>query len=941
MSLKHSIPILGIRDDGLLMADWSVSLFFRFAPIPMEGMTDRERRQFTDRAEAFLTLCPEEGIYVQITTDIRHSAGKILDAHVHTQQLHPLARLMAERRQTRYANAMWWQNILCVHVPLVFSNKSKKAEPAKAEFDGRDRTIRSMKDFVGEHFQNTFGLRVEPMSGAEAWKAVFSQLNPFHPLDNIPDPILPGRESFLTYPPVDLSNQLLVSDRFDSRESMRDPEGHYDVITLDNLPPDWMSPMAISSLLGKIDFPLRVSLSAHVIRQGDSTRQLEKRTQFANIFSGRRKFAAVRNAEHTAGIRQLFDGVAKTGARIVRFGLTITIWDKSFEEMNRKASCVQATICGVLKNAQFFREIYQRPRAYVGGVSGFPQKTLRWKWGTGKTAGNLFPVLGPMVGTMDSPRMIFGNRWNSVSCLDIFSSRMNRWAFCIIAPTGSGKSVLANYIVQSSLSAAPKPFIVVFDMATMSSYEPLMEAFGGQCVNLSYDRSQSANVFDFRLGFEKPPRDHMAFMEETLSSMLAERGAYRLRKEEESLLLRAITRTYQRLLEEGPKQIPQREFEGIKHFRGARSWVEAREQWLRKAEEASRRGFRDEVMRCQRLALKAHREAMPVLSDLAAALSTDQTVLATSHDRDVARRLRRRLDTYIDGPAAMLFNQPTHLELDGNLTCINLGFVKDKQEHLASVFMILRRHIWMEAVYLDEGIPPRMLDILGREHYLYLQQRMKLVLYDEFHNFRDNATILRMIDKDARQQRTLGMAWGIITQSLRDLVFESEDLKINLATSVAGKFLLRHASPDNPQEMEIRYVKEKLGLNDNETRLLESLVLSPGEYSELMVFAEGVGRGVVRLSLQPPELWLYTTHKNERYVRDALVREIELRSNFSRSEALSKSVNLLAERYPKGIRDWNSEKIVLDELVAHALSGSAKEAHLDAAGDFQAELTAS
>lgn len=918
--LQHHLPILGIRDDGLLMSDFSVSLFFRYSPLAMEGMTPWELRSCTDKGESLINLCPEEDIFIQFTTDIFQDTTSVLDRHVHTQRIHPLTRMAAERRRQQYGETMFWNNVLCVHVPFGPKDPKKKQAATQADFVERDRKIRSLSAFVVDHMANTLNLKIEPMTGAESWRTVFREINPFIPLDRIPEPVLPDRKNFITYPPVDLNDQLILSDRYDSTAAMQDIEGFYDVLTLNNLPPDFMNPMVVCSLLGRLDFAVRSSLSINLTSQKEATLSLERTSSFANIFSGKRKLSTVKNAEHVSGIRALFDDVAKSGTKLVRFGLNFTVWDRTADDLRRKVSQLQTAIGAVMKNALFFREIYQRPRAYVGGLAGFPQKNLRWRWGNSKTAANMTALLGPLGGTTESPRMLFGNRWNSVTCLDVFSERMNRWAFAIIAPTGSGKSVLANYLIQSALSSTPAPFVVVFDMATMPSYRPLMDAFGGQSVDLSYNSEQSANIFDFRLGFDKPPQDHLAFVEETLSAMLAERKHFWISKEDESILRRAIYRMYERTLVEAPKKIEKSAKTASQDLEPYGTWVEARDAFLAKAEECSGAGDDLGVKRYLDLALSAHRDAMPLLGDLAATLSQDQVVLATNHDREIAPRLRRMLDAYIEGPAAKLFNSKTHLRLDKNLTCINMGLVKDRQEHLAALFMILRRHIWMESVYFDEGIPERMVRILGLEHYMRLQQRMKLVLYDEFHNFRQNAAILRMIDKDARQQRTLGMAWGIITQSLSDLVYESEEFQVNLGTSVASKFLLRHSSPDNPQEMEVKYVKEKLGLNDSETEILSSLVLAPGHYSEIMVFAEGVGRGVVRLSLQPQELWLYTTHKNERYVRDALVKAIMARTDANRTDALPQAVAILSERYPNGIREWDSEKISLDELVNESLN---------------------
>jgi hypothetical protein len=417
----------------------------------------------------------------------------------------------------------------------------------------------------------------------------------------------------------------------------------------------------------------------------------------------------------------------------------------------------------------------------------------------------------------------------------------------------------------------------------------------------------SRNVFDFPLGFESPSERKQVFLDLFFSYVLSDENAP-LVKEDYELLRRAIKRTYEKILQESPKVIPEEgEFEKFAKYV---TWVNMRDEMIEKALREAEKGnveLRDKYLK---LAELAHRHAMPVLEDLSSTFAFDDAVNMTENDRAISSKLRKRLSLYTSGPAKKLFGSVTQFETTSDFVVVNLGFLRENLSLLVPVYLSFREYFWEKmAVHLDE-VPQIMKRLYGEDYFVFEQTRPKFIIIDEYHNFNAAKEVIFLTDKDMRQTRTYGIGVGIITQSLRDVIYEGKDEKCSIFESAANKFLLRHTSPENPNKEVVDYVVSKTGMNRKDAELFSSLKIVPGKYSEMYYLGEEIGKGVLVYEPVPAELWINTTHKGERFVRDGLIDK--LIENFTSDEKspedkevrnliVAEVIDYLATNYPEGM----------------------------------------
>ena len=89
-------------------------------------------------------------------------------------------------------------------------------------------------------------------------------------------------------------------------------------------------------------------------------------------------------------------------------------------------------------------------------------------------------------------------------------------------------------------------------------------------------------------------------------------------------------------------------------------------------------------------------------------------------------------------------------------------------------------------------------------------------------------------------------------------------------------------------------MKEALGLNDNETQLIQSLYQKKGEFSEAFLLAGPEKRTVAVIEPLPLELWLATTDPRDLSAIEELRKE---NPDLPQLELLK----ILSQKYPKGI----------------------------------------
>lgn len=910
------IPLFAVADDHLVLMDGYLVYGWQLRVFPYEGIeTEDLEREIANFAVFLGNLEKGTGgsIFVSCILDISELKDSDMSGYLDYHKDNVLNAAVAADRVERYKKKVKRKLYLVIAVPM-FSSRSEFQKALKKGVDVSYRKALESAALIGQQvarfYKENYSYEALKMSGTDMWKHLFSMINP-HQV--VPEPVYPEDSEFPDSVPT-LREQLFVSDFVDP-DSMEDSYlrcngGMHSILSLDMLPDDISSggcpPGVGSKIMSKIMFPCRVTVTVEVMNQVWATKHLERLRKSAITFVFHRKpsIESERNRVKAETIKNLLSDMASDNLKVARLSYQIALYDTSEQSLQNKQREIIDVFMTELKGSVLFVEQFKKQRAFVSSLGYFPSYSHNRKWTTTLAAANMVPLRGAYDGTDDEPLMLFGNRWNSVTAFNPFSQRQNKWSFCVIAPSGQGKSFFVNMMVAHLQSL--NPVTCIFDLAPLSSYLSSVEDYGGQyCeVNPSAVVPQVVNPFDFKLGFDFPPDGKLVFLEKVASILLSDKQNPLL-KEELDVVRKAIRRTYERFLIEEKKKIK----DSDSNYAGYGDYVTMRDAMLEKAlENKENPEIRDSYVD---IASYAHRMAMPSLSDLATTFALDDTVNATTYEREITSKLRRRLLLYTDGVARKVIGNNTNFDITKDFIVINLGFLKDLPDLLIPAYITYREFIWEKlAVYLHD-VPGIMREIYGDEHFLKLQRRPKILLTDEFHNLNASSCreVIELVNKDARQSRTYGVAIGVVTQSLKDIFYESADEKFSIFEQMANKIFLRHTSAENPQQAAVEYVCSRTGMGKEDRRLFESLKRVPSEYVEAFVFSEDIGKGVIRIEPTASEMWRFSTDKRERYIRDMLIQKLMESEGISRSRATSIVISVLAKEFPSGLAFSTQENI--------------------------------
>ncbi|MBX6423390.1 hypothetical protein [Thermosulfurimonas sp. F29] len=514
-------------------------------------------------------------------------------------------------------------------------------------------------------------------------------------------------------------------------------------------------------------------------------------------------------------------------------------------------------------------------------------------------------LFGSFVGDRENPVILGRNRQGEPCGFNPVSSRAAKWCGFIVAPSGSGKTFLAQNLIAGLWRSVHEPFIGVVDFARYPSYQALIETLGGDCRVVSLDEdTEVLNPLEYPIFYREPPEDLVAFLSERFFPAALEGMSMTERK----LLEKAIRRAYRiRLdLREQPRAVDPYA-SPAPEFLNFHTYLEARDFYA----ETWRRTRKPEALALARL---AHAWALPRPEDLLEVLQSPGFAV-TEEDRRDARSVHRRLTAFLTGARDRIFNRAPAQQVvfrsdpfyvwGGRL----LGF----RDLCALVFMLVWRRMlyWSGALAREDQVDTGLLD--EREQRLFV--RKKVFIVDEFHNLRGVPAALAELVDVARQGRTINVSAWLISQSLSDL--DAEQMKI-FAENSGFKVFLRLTSPENPQTAPVNEAAEFLGLDERRRELLRSLTLT-SRYSEAFVVMEGLGAGVLRFVPSAEERWIGTTRREETVLRDACVRMLlQEMPSLPRRRAFLVTVRVLAEFYPEGAPGEVSPEAVRERFLRRA-----------------------
>lgn len=893
--MYQKIPLFDVYDDFLVTLRGSFVIAYQGKMQSYEGVEDVSA-DVEFLSSFFKSFAGNQTFYGSVIVEnVRDENASVFQKHLEIHGKHYLSSLIAKKKVVNSKDKIFRRMYYVFEYPLFNTpDEFYKCKDFKRKIDEAHERLETICENFEKQYFGQFGSVPKRLKGIQMWQHLFKMINPY--LTVVPEKILPERSA---------REQLFLDDVLDERGNLlKCGETYFSSIAVDLLP-DTVFHETGCELFFKIPFEMRMVVSFEIPNQVEIKSDLSSQRTWAVTFTSQKKGnpESERNKKKIEAIERLLE-VDKD--LIVKTSVHFVVWGKSAREVESKTEKLKNLILMTFKNSACYSSQKKKTRYFISAMGYFPSYALPKHITTLTACLSLVPYRATFEGVHDEPVSLFSNRGNGVSAISLFSKKQNRWSFLVIGPTGSGKSFITNYLIFSHLSLNAK--VVIIDLAAMSSYETLARLVGGEYIEVKpTGRGLSRNIFDFKLGLEFPTENKFAFLLNFFSYVLSDPNAP-LVKEDLEFLQRALKRLYEKFLQEDPKLIPEEEHEEYAKYI---TWVAMRDEMLERALKEAEKGNVEKRDEYVKLADFAHRKAMPVLEDLAATLSMDEALNLTSDDMKISDKLRKRLNLYTGGIARKLIGSTTEFDASADFVALNMGFLREQPNLFVPVYMSYREYFWDKmAVHLDE-VPEIMKKLYGSDYFVFQQARPKFIVVDEFHNFNAARELILLTDKDMRQTRTYGISVGIITQSLKDVIYESKDEKYSIFESAASKFFLRHTSPQNPQKQVIDYVVEKTGMNPKERELFESLRLVPGKYSEIFYLGEEIGKGVLVYEPTSEELWINTTHKKERYLRDGLIDKfVEEFGDKNRTIIVEEVINYLANAYPEGISRYDDDKVL-------------------------------
>lgn len=879
------IPITMVGDNYLILERFEKAYGFEIMQAGADGIDRSVIDIEVNKCAELLKNITAQNVFVQFTTYVNQDTGRLLDEYTRLNG-DPLSRSMAKENvaELQSRGGIIDTSLYCTIIVPLSAEASiegkKKRRPGPGDFVERNRKL----DEAASMFRNTLiplGYDVRGLRGPEMMQNLARIINPGDPAPSMTLSECGGL--------LPLRKRIFNTDFYAKDYYLTNGRHFFATLVMDSLPN--MIPAGCGSrMLQNINFPLVLNTIVLCEDAASIAKDLSRMRVMANIFSGKKTSAAIDNKERIVSIDDLLEDRAREGWKIVKCFVSCLVWDTSIQSLQEKIQAFRLAVSMAVDGAGIFAEWMRKENAFVASLPGCATRNYDPHIIFGHDIMKFVPLRGMYRGDRSRPAMLLRNRHGGVTALHPFSTRQNRWAGLVIGPTGSGKSVLMNGIITGAM--ADDPVIVIVDMAKASSYEPVVSNFGGSFIQVKFgDSDKRVNMFDLRVGFEQPTGSKMLSLNAVFTTMLSEDG--RVPKETLSILGRALKRTYDMLFKEEPRHVRTVKMTNEaqeKVFAGAPSfdtYLEYRDHYIKKfLLTLDRKDFQ--------LAETAQCLATPTLNDFIRVLSSDPAINTNSRDRQIAEDMRRVLNLYAQGEQASLLNGVTNFSVDRDIFCIHMGLVSERREMLALLLLLYRDFAYRKAIYLPGEMPP-FLGARFVDWMLAVQNRPKLFVYDEFHNLKNNETILDVLDKDARQQRTLGLATYLVTQDILDIAERGK----HFISAAANKFFTRHISPDNPTVEGIDNIVKILGLKSEDRELLLSLKFHPGKYAEILALNEDLGKGVLINVQTPGSRWRYTTHKDERYLRENIALTLKDRGISSR-RAQAVAIEALADMFPEG-----------------------------------------
>lgn len=377
----------------------------------------------------------------------------------------------------------------------------------------------------------------------------------------------------------------------------------------------------------------------------------------------------------------------------------------------------------------------------------------------------------------------------------------------VVAPTGSGKTMMIKIVSAQSLFAGMALWII--DPSPPIDYERYTRRLQGEYIVLGIGSDHCINPCAIELPvdrskledeFTKPVTAKVAFLKDLVELMISEVGD-QLGIRERALLEKALRTMY--------------------------AEREMNDDWDSILEPSS----------IHSVYLDPESKEMPTLSDLMRILREGSP--GHFEANDTARDLADRMEPFVNGVYSV-FNGETNVNVDAKMITFNIHKLANVSEHLQRVAYAV----------IGEFLRGRMAATLDRKN----------LVVDEAHIMYRNEFTARLLDQLFRMSRRLGGMVTIITQSITDMIGDPD-----LGQDIPGSRYARSALQNSyinyighhDKANEIKHLVKIFDLSEAEVDFLRNAI--PGD----LLLIAGTQHALVHVDT-PPEIYrIVTTNPEE------------------------------------------------------------------------------
>ena len=349
--------------------------------------------------------------------------------------------------------------------------------------------------------------------------------------------------------------QMCDSELEAHRGHLRLDDFYVRVLTLKELPSE-TRPLLLHDLLG-VPANFHVVTEWHPVDNARARKEINKRRRHHH--NSKTSFLSNLQEQKHAGPREeLVDdskeaAVAELGEALTALGmegksfgeftLTVVVYDEDRAQVEHAVAEFQKLF--TQHDGLLYEERYNLLNAFFAAIPGNRQFNLRKQWALNSNYADLSFLF-----SIDT-----GSQWNAhlerehLAVLETahatpyyFNLHAGDVAHTLLlGATGSGKSFLLNFLLESLQKYSPLTFI--FDLG--GSYETLTRVFGGTYLNVGL-KSPGFSINPFSLA---PTHENLNFLYLFTRVLIEAQGKYVLTPEEEKALYAAVERVYQLPLE--------------------------------------------------------------------------------------------------------------------------------------------------------------------------------------------------------------------------------------------------------------------------------------------------------------------------------------------------------------------------------------------------------